>query len=101
MFLVWRLINYRKLKNYATIQDSIEEVDFEEEAMDSLKSNQKNNSTMKMNEHRQQSILLFRYHTVDNKKISGVYASYAEISRLCKVPYSTVRRLCIKFLEKR
>ena len=61
------------------------------------------------------AVLLLRYHTLKpaklfneaqksssmEGKISNVYASYADIARLVKMPYSTVRRRCISAIQTR
>ena len=46
------------------------------------------------------AILLLRYHTLEPRQMTAVYASYAEIARLCKVPSSTVRSHCIRAVKK-
>ena len=61
------------------------------------------------------AVLLLRYHTLKpaklfnearksssmEGKIPHVYASYADIARLVKMPYSTVRRRCISAIQTR
>ena len=56
---------------------------------------------MKMSPELRETILLLRYHTTEVKAVAAVFTSYADIVRLCKVPYSSVRRLCLRFLNKK
>ena len=45
-------------------------------------------------------IILMRYHTPKPTTSSHVFASYASIQRITGVPYSTVRTISLKALEK-
>ena len=46
--------------------------------------------------NRRLTVLLLRYHMPKPRSTSLTYASYADISRICKMPYSTVRNLCLR-----
>ena len=51
-------------------------------------------------ETKMQAVVLLRYHTAKPRSTSKVYASYAEITRIVKMPYSTVRTLCLRAATK-
>ena len=64
----------------------------------------KQEAQFKMNrtskQERIDAVLLLRYHMAKPSPITKVYASYAEIARLCKMPYSTVRNHCLTAIAK-
>ena len=69
-------------------------------------------SRLATKDSKREAVLLLRYHMSQDRiedslkalrlakpsPVTKVYASYAEIARLCKMPYSTVRNHCLSVI---